>query len=317
MDLSIIVPFLNEEESLEELHEWITRTIKDMSLEYEIIFVDDGSSDSSWQKVENIAVTDKSVKAISFRRNYGKSAALQMGFEAATGNVVVTLDADLQDSPEEIPVLYQMITRENYDLVTGWKKVRHDPLSKTLPSKLWNYTARRVSGLKLHDFNCGLKAYKLQVVKSIEVYGEMHRYIPIIAQRAGFRKIGEKIVLHQERKYGKTKFGVERILKGLLDLLSLNFITKFGKRPMHLFGTLGTLMFLTGGFVSVWIIAKKIYQLNNQIQVREVTEQPLFYLALVSVILGVQLFLAGFIGELISRNSTERNKYLINGKINL
>jgi glycosyltransferase involved in cell wall biosynthesis len=317
MDLSIIIPFLNEEESLPELYEWTINAITGLSLQYEMIFIDDGSSDGSWQIIQQIAARDKSVKAIRFRRNYGKSAALHVGFEAATGKVVITLDADLQDSPEEIPELYRMVTQENYDLVTGWKKVRHDPISKTLPSKLWNFTARRVSGLKLHDFNCGLKAYKQQVVKSIEVYGEMHRYIPIIVQRAGFRKITEKVVQHSERKYGKSKFGVERILKGFLDLLSLNFITKFGKKPMHLFGTLGILMFIAGGCVSVWIIVKKIYQLNNHLPVREVTAQPIFYLALVSIILGVQLFLAGFIGELISRNSTERNKYQVEGKINL
>ncbi|MCX6257335.1 MAG: glycosyltransferase family 2 protein [Bacteroidia bacterium] len=317
MDLSIIIPLYNEVESLNELYQWIVKSLQDQSYQYEMIFVDDGSSDGSWDEVSKLSNSDPRVSGIKFRRNYGKSAALFCGFEAASGNVVITMDADLQDSPEEIPSLYKMITEEKYDMVAGWKKIRHDPFSKTFPSKLWNYTARKVSGLKLHDFNCGLKAYRLDVVKSIEVYGEMHRYIPIIASRAGFRKIGEKIVVHQERKYGKSKFGVERIIKGFLDLLSLNFISKFSKRPMHLFGTLGIIMFLSGGIVSAWIIAKKIYQLYHHLPIREVTEQPLFYLALVAVILGVQLFVAGFLGELISRNSTERNKYHVQSRLNI
>ncbi|HUX53404.1 MAG TPA: glycosyltransferase family 2 protein [Williamwhitmania sp.] len=316
MDISIVIPLLNEEESLPELHAWIQRVMREHGFSYEVIFIDDGSKDASWKVIEQLAHTDENVKGIKFRRNYGKSPALHVGFEAARGEVVITMDADLQDSPDEIPELYKMVTEGGYDLVSGWKKKRHDPvLSKNLPSKLFNATARRVSKIKLHDFNCGLKAYKLEVVKAIEVYGEMHRYIPIIAKQAGFSKIGEKAVQHQERKYGKTKFGLERFINGFLDLLTITFISKFGKRPMHLFGTLGTLVFLIGGGITVWLLSQKIYGIAHHLKVREVTAQPLFYLALVMTIIGVQLFVAGFIGELVSRNSTERNNYLVDKRI--
>lgn len=316
MDISIVIPLLNEEESLPELHAWIQRVMHEHGFSYEVIFIDDGSKDASWKVIEQLAHADENVKGIKFRRNYGKSPALHVGFEAARGEVVITMDADLQDSPDEIPELYKMVVEGGYDLVSGWKKKRHDPvLSKNLPSKLFNATARRVSKIKLHDFNCGLKAYKQEVVKAIEVYGEMHRYIPIIAKQAGFSKIGEKAVQHQERKYGKTKFGLERFINGFLDLLTITFISRFGKRPMHLFGTLGTLVFLIGGGITVWLLSQKIYGIAHHLKVREVTAQPLFYLALVMTIIGVQLFVAGFIGELVSRNSTERNNYLVDKRI--
>jgi glycosyltransferase involved in cell wall biosynthesis len=311
MNVSIIIPFYNEYESLPELYDWIKKVLVSNNLTYEIIFVDDGSNDESWEIVDELIHHDKYITGIRFRRNYGKSAALQVAFEHAKGDVVITMDADLQDSPDEIPALVRMILQEKYDLVSGWKKKRYDPITKTLPSKLFNYTARVVSGIKLHDFNCGLKAYRNSVVKSIEVYGEMHRYIPILAKQAGFVRIGEKIVQHRARKYGVTKFGIDRFAKGFLDLLSIHFITKFGKRPMHLFGTLGTLMFLAGGAVSAWIIGDKIYKLTHQMPLREVTDQPLFYLALLAIIMGVQLFLTGFLGELVSRSSSDRNKYNI------
>jgi glycosyltransferase involved in cell wall biosynthesis len=316
MDISVVIPLLNEEESLKELHDWIVRVMKENRFDYEIIFIDDGSSDNSWKIIEKLKEENNNVKAIKFQRNYGKSAALFNGFLRAEGDVVITMDADLQDSPDEIPDLYKMIKEEGYDLVSGWKKKRYDPLfSKNIPSKLFNYTASKISGIKLHDFNCGLKAYKKQVIKTVEVYGEMHRYIPFLAKQAGFTKIGEKIVTHQKRKYGVTKFGIERFIYGFLDLLSIVFISKFGKRPMHFFGTMGTLMFLIGGFLTVWIIGEKIYCLHNNIPVRDVVAQPLFFLSLLLVIIGVQLFLAGFIGELISRNSSERNKYFIEKEI--
>ncbi len=314
-DISIIIPFFNEVESLPELYDWLKRVLKENQLRYELLFIDDGSSDQSWKVIENLVAREPFVRGIKFRRNHGKSAALHVGFQEARGNVVITMDADLQDSPDEIPALYRMIVGENYDLVSGWKKKRYDPLGKTLPSKFFNYTARVVSGIKLHDFNCGLKAYKNDVVKSIEIYGEMHRYIPIIAQSAGFRKIAEKVVEHHPRKYGESKFGIERMIKGFLDLLSLKFITKFSKRPMHLFGSLGTLMFVTGGFLTVYVIADKLYKQYQDLPLRSVTDQPLFFLALLFVVLGVQLFLAGFLGELISRNSGTRNEYSVQGKI--
>ncbi len=314
-NLSIVVPLYNEEESLGELLAWIERVVTTEKLSYEVIFIDDGSTDTSWQVVEALAALNPAVRGIKFRRNYGKSAALYCGFAATTGDVVITMDADLQDSPDEIPELYRMITREGYDLVSGWKKKRYDPLGKTLPSKLFNATSRAASGIQLHDFNSGLKAYRSQVVKSIEVYGEMHRYIPILAKWAGFKKIGEKVVEHQARKYGKTKFGWERTIKGYLDLISVMFMARFGKSPMYLFGGLGSLMFLAGGLTTVWLIAEKLYKQAHSLPLRSVTEQPLFYLAIAAAIVGVQLFLAGFLGELIGRNSSDRNRYLIDKNI--
>ena len=312
MDLSIVIPLYNEKESLIELHAWIKRVAEEERLNYEVIFVDDGSNDGSWQAIEDLQSEYPEVKGIKFRRNYGKSPALFCGFKAAQGDVVITMDADLQDSPDEIPALYHMIKDEGYDLVSGWKKKRYDPLSKTLPTKLFNATARNASGIhNLHDFNCGLKAYKKEVVKSIEVYGEMHRYIPWLAKNAGFTKIGEKVVKHQARKYGKTKFGLNRFINGYLDLLTLWFLSTFGVKPMHLFGTLGSLMFLIG-LVSVMIVGgNKLYYILNDLPHRLVTDSPYFYLALTSMIIGTQLFVAGFLGELISRNSEERNKYQI------
>jgi glycosyltransferase involved in cell wall biosynthesis len=317
MDVSIVIPFFNEEESLSELVDWISRVGKENKLSYEIIMIDDGSTDRSWEIVSGLANKFKEVKAIKFRRNYGKSAALHVGFQAAKGDVVFTMDADLQDSPEEIPGLYKMIMDEGYDLVSGWKKKRHDPISKTLPSKFYNYTARKVTGIKLHDFNCGLKAYKKSVVKSIEVYGEMHRYIPVIARRAGFVKIGEKVVQHHERKYGVTKFGMERYINGFLDLLTISFISRFGKRPMHMFGTLGTLMFIIGLISAGWLGAQKLYLLHHGIKTNLVTQSPYFYLSLTAMIIGSQLFVSGFLGELISRSSSDRNHYHVEEEKNL
>lgn len=315
MQLSFVIPLFNEEESLPELESWIKRVCAENNYSYEILFVDDGSTDSSWKIIKGLVAANNNVKALRFRRNYGKSAALFCGFEAAQGDVVITMDADLQDSPDEIPGLYKKITEEGYDLVSGWKKKRYDPFMKTFPSKLFNWTARRVSKIKLHDFNCGLKAYRNDVIKSIEVYGEMHRYIPILAKRAGFRKIGEKIVVHQARKYGSSKFGLERFINGYLDLLSLSFIQRFGKRPMHFFGVWGTLMFIIGGGVAIYLLAEKVYKSISNIPLRDVTDQPLFYLALLAIVLGVQLFLAGFLGELVSRSGSDRNKYLISEKL--
>ncbi|OFX83137.1 MAG: glycosyl transferase family 2 [Bacteroidetes bacterium GWF2_33_16] len=317
MDISVIVPLFNEEESLPELTEWIDRVMKSNNFSYEVILVDDGSSDTSWKIINEISAKNKAIKGIKFRINYGKSAALHTGFSEAKGDVVITMDADLQDSPDEIPELYRMIKSEDFDLVSGWKKKRYDPISKTIPSKLFNRTARALTGIKLHDFNCGLKAYKNEVVKNIEVYGEMHRYIPVIAKKAGYKKIGEKIVQHQERKYGITKFGIDRFIKGYLDLLSITFITKFGQRPMHLFGTLGTLMFIVGFLSAAWLGAKKIYFISQGIPADLVTKSPYFFLALTSMIIGTQLFLTGFLGEMISRTSSNRNNYLIEAKNNL
>jgi len=311
INISVVVPLYNEEESLPELHAWIRRVMEANNYTYEIIFVDDGSSDNSWNIVRSLQRRDANIRGIRFRRNYGKSAALYCGFEAARGEVVITMDADLQDSPDEIPELYRMIKLERYDLVSGWKKRRHDPLGKTLPSKFFNFCARLASGIKLHDFNCGLKAYRNKVIKSIEVYGEMHRFIPILAKQAGFRRIGEKVVEHHARKYGCSKFGLERTVKGYLDLITVLFMTHFGRSPMYFFGSLGTLMFLIGGGTTVWIIAAKIWKQVHGLSLRPVTDQPLFYLAILAVILGVQLFLAGFLGELINRGSSDRNKYLI------
>lgn len=311
LDLSIVVPLYNEEESLPELVAWIDRVATEHKLTYEVIMIDDGSTDRSWEMVEQLAAQYDTVRGIAFRRNYGKSAALYCGFDAAVGEVVVTMDADLQDSPDEIPELRRMILEEGYDLVSGWKKKRYDPIGKRWPSKFFNGTARLASGIKLHDFNCGLKAYRKKVVKSIEVYGEMHRFIPILAKQAGFKRIGEKVVEHRARKYGYSKFGLERMVKGYLDLISVMFMSHFGRSPMYLFGSLGTVMFLLGGGTTVWVIAAKLWKQAHGLPLRGVTEQPLFYLAILAVILGVQLFLAGFLGELINRNATDRNKYLI------
>ena len=313
MDISIVISLYNEEESLRELVRWIEAVMKREGYSYEVIMVDDGSTDKSWKIVKELAVKNPAIRGISFRRNYGKSAALYNGFEAAEGDVIITMDADLQDSPEEIPELYRMVTEEGWDIVSGWKKQRFDnKFTKNLPSKLYNWTARKVTGIKLHDMNCGLKAYRSEVVKHIEVYGEMHRYIPYLAKNAGFGRITEKPVQHQKRKYGVSKFGLERFVNGLLDLISLWFLSTFGKKPMHFFGFTGILMFLTGGIMTGWIIAEKLIKLANNISdYREVTEQPLFYLALVAVLLGFQLFLSGFICEMISRNSSERNHYKV------
>lgn len=309
MNLSIVIPLLNEEESLRELYSWIERVMKAEGFSYEVIFVDDGSTDSSWSIVENLAADDGRVRGVRFRSNYGKSAALYCGFERAEGDVVITMDADLQDSPDEIPALYRMITEEGYDMVSGWKRRRHDPKSKTLPSKFFNATCRWASGIKLHDFNCGLKAYRQKVVKSIEVYGEMHRYIPILAKKAGFGRIGEKEVTHYARRYGVSKYGWERLLKGYLDLVTVMFVSKYGRSPMYFFGGAGTLMFLVGFVSTLWIIVEK-FTLG-----RPLTNQPLFYLGLVAIVLGVILFLAGFLGELINRNAPERNHYFIDEEI--
>ena len=311
-DLSVIIPLLNEKDSLAELSAWIRRVCTENGYSYEIIFVDDGSTDGSWDEIQRLSGEDPDIHGIRFRRNYGKSAALYCGFEQAEGAVVFTMDADLQDSPDEIPAMYRMVTGQDYDVVSGWKQHRKDnKLTKNLPSKLYNATARRITGIKLHDMNCGLKAYRKEVVKNIEVYGEMHRYIPYLAKNAGFTRIGEHPVQHQKRKYGKSKFGVERFVNGFLDLLSLWFLATFGKKPMHFFGFTGILMFLVGGVMAVWIIVAKLVHQAQGVKFRAVTDQPLFYLALVAVILGVILFLAGFLGEMIARNASERNTYNI------
>ncbi len=310
--ISIVIPLLNEAESLPELSEWIHKVCTSNDLRYEAIFIDDGSTDNSWEIITQLKENNPNIKGISFRRNYGKSAALNVGFEATQGEVVITMDADLQDSPDEIPELYSMITEEGYDLVSGWKKKRYDPLSKTLPTKLFNGATRAMSGIKLNDFNCGLKAYRKDVVKSIEVYGEMHRYIPVIAKWAGFTKIGEKVVQHQERKYGVTKFGLERFINGFLDLFSITFIGRFGKRPMHFFGTIGTLMFFIGALFSLYIgIDKLFFDTKGTL----LANRTGFYIALTAMIIGFQLFLAGFLGEMIARSSSNRNNYLIKSKI--
>ncbi|MBP3548446.1 MAG: glycosyltransferase family 2 protein [Alistipes sp.] len=311
LDISVVVPLYNEVESLPELVAWIDRVARKNSLSYEIIMIDDGSTDGSFQEVERLRAEYPAIRGVSFMRNYGKSAALYVGFDMAEGEVVFTMDADLQDSPDEIPEMRRMILEEGYDLVSGWKRKRYDPIGKRWPSKFFNLTARVMSGIKLHDFNCGLKAYRRKVVKSIEVYGEMHRYIPILAKHAGFKRIGEKVVEHHERKYGKSKFGLERMVKGYLDLISVSFMSHFGRSPMYLFGGLGTLMFLFGGVTTIWVIADKLYSQANGLVWRGVTEQPLFYLALLAIVLGVQLFLAGFLGEMINRRSTDRNHYLV------
>ncbi len=311
MDISIVIPLFNEEESLTELSEWIVSVVTKHNFSYEVIFIDDGSTDNSWQVIDKLHTKNNHLKGIKFQRNYGKSAALNEGFRAAKGNVVITMDADMQDSPDEIPELYKMIMEDNFDIVSGWKKKRHDnTLTKNIPSKVFNAAARWSSGIKLHDFNCGLKAYKNKVVKSIEVYGEMHRYIPVIAKWAGFRKIGEKVVEHRARKYGKTKFGIERFINGFLDLATISFVSRFAKKPMHFFGLYGTLFFLCGFLMSIYLIVAKFTVDNFAL-----TNRPAFYIALTVMIIGMQLFLAGFIAEMVSRNSTERNSYLIEERI--
>jgi len=310
-DISIIVPVYDEEESIRELSEWIDKVNRENNLSYEIIFIDDGSKDTSWQVIESLTIENTNIKGIRFSRNYGKSAALDTGFTASSGKVVITLDADLQDSPDEIPQLYKMIEEEGYDLVSGWKKKRHDPITKRLPSKFFNFVTRKISGIKLHDFNCGLKAYSSRVVKNINIYGEMHRYIPVIAKWNGFDNIGEKVVTHYPRKFGRTKFGIERFINGFLDLISITFVMRFTKKPMHFFGTLGTLSFLLGLFITFWIIGVKIYQIQNHLPVREVTNQPLFFLALVALIIGAQMFMTGFLAEILTLNSDKTSQYLI------
>ncbi len=311
MDISVVVPLYNEAESLPELTEWIERVMRENNFSYEILFINDGSTDESWEVIKSLQQRNSCVKGVCFRRNYGKSPALNTGFQRANGDVVITMDADLQDSPDEIPELYRMITKEGYDLVSGWKKKRYDPLSKTIPTKLFNATARAVSGIYLHDFNCGLKAYRKKVVKHIEVYGDMHRYIPFLAKAAGFKKIGEKVVHHQARKYGVTKFGLNRFVNGYLDLATLWFQTKFGIKPMHFFGLLGSLMFLLGLIAVIAVGATKLYNMYTGNPYILVTDSPYFYLSLTAMILGTQLFLTGFIGELIARNAPERNHYEI------
>lgn len=316
MDISVIIPLYNEAESLPELTAWIQRVMKENRFTYEIIFINDGSTDNSWEVIEELGAKDSNIHGVKFRRNYGKSPALYCGFERAKGNVVITMDADLQDSPDEIPELYRMITREGYDLVSGYKKKRYDPLSKTIPTKLFNATARRVSGIKnLHDFNCGLKAYRNEVVKNIEVYGDMHRYIPYLAKNAGYTKIGEHVVQHQARKYGKSKFGISRFFHGYLDLMSLWFLSRFSRRPMHIFGLWGSMMFLIGMVAAIIVGANKLIALANGEHLRLVTDSPYFYIALTMMMIGTQLFLTGFLAELISRTSQERNKYNISKEI--
>lgn len=312
MDISVVVPLYNEDESLPELTAWIAKVMNENNFSYEIILVDDGSTDTSWEVIENLRVQNNAIKGIKFRRNYGKSAALNVGFEATQGDVVITMDADLQDSPDEIPELYRRIKEEKLDLISGWKKKRYDPITKTIPTKLFNAATRKMSGIELNDFNCGLKAYRSDVIKTIEVYGEMHRYIPVIAKWAGFSKIAEQVVEHRARKYGTTKFGFSRFINGFLDLLSIFFVGKFGKRPMHFFGSLGVLSFLIGTFIAVWMIGEKLYHIAAHIAYRrEITDQPLFYIALVAIVVGSQMFLTGFVAELVTRNAPERNQYLI------
>jgi glycosyltransferase involved in cell wall biosynthesis len=315
LQISILVPLYNEAESLPELTAWIDQVMKTNSFSYELIFINDGSTDTSWGVINSLSKEYKPVKGICFSRNYGKSAALHEGFSRAQGDVVITMDADLQDSPDEIPELYRMVTEQDFDLVSGWKQKRFDPISKTIPTKLYNAATRKLSGVQLNDFNCGLKAYKKEVVKTLRLYGEMHRYIPVQAKWNGFTKIGEKVVQHQARKYGVTKFGLERFIFGFLDLLSISFVQAFGKRPMHLFGSLGILSFFSGSLLTSWLIGEKLYNLANQLKYRNVTDNPLFYLALVAIILGVQLFLAGFIGELLITNSDKTTDYKIKEEV--
>lgn len=318
MDISVVIPLFNEEESIPELCEWIVRVMNENNYSYEIILIDDGSRDNSWQEVEKFGNGNKHVKGIRFRRNYGKSAALNEGFIAAQGRVIITMDADLQDSPDEIPGLYNMIDKDGYDLVSGWKKKRYDPISKTIPTKFYNWATRKMSGINnLHDFNCGLKSYKRDVIKTIEVYGEMHRYIPVIAKWAGFHRIAEKVVEHRPRKYGTTKFGLERFINGFLDLLSITFVSRFSKKPMHLFGLLGSIMFIVGFMAVIYLGSGKLYSVYHNLPARLITERPSFYISLSCMIIGTQLFLAGFISELISRSAPDRNKYIVEKKFNL
>lgn len=314
--ISVVIPVFNEEESLPELTNWISRVMHDHGFSYEVILVNDGSSDSSWEVIQSLAEESTAIKGINFTRNYGKSAALDAGFNKASGEVVITMDADLQDSPEEIPDLYRMITEDGFDVVSGWKKERHDPISKTIPSRFFNGVTRWISGIDLHDFNCGLKAYRLKVVKNIQIYGEMHRYIPLLAKWNGFGKIGEKVVQHQSRKYGVSKFGIERFLNGFLDLISVSFVHRYKKKPMHFFGLLGSLSFLTGFLITCWLIFQKIYGLSKGLKVREIVDQPLFFLALVALIIGVQLFVTGFIAELMTSNQSKEAEYKIGEEVN-
>jgi glycosyltransferase involved in cell wall biosynthesis len=314
--ISVVIPVFNEEESLPELTNWISRVMHDHGFSYEVIFVNDGSSDTSWEVIQDLAEQSNSIKGINFTRNYGKSAALDAGFKKASGEVVITMDSDLQDSPDEIPGLFRMIKIEGFDVVSGWKKERHDPISKTIPSRFFNGVTRWISGIKLHDFNCGLKAYRLKVVKNIQIYGEMHRYIPLLAKWNGFAKIGEKVVQHQSRKYGVSKFGLERFLNGFLDLISVSFVHRYKKKPMHFFGLLGTVSFLTGFLITCWLIFQKIYGLSQGLKVREIVDQPLFFLALVALIIGVQLFVTGFIAELMTSNQAKDTEYKIGEEIN-
>jgi glycosyltransferase involved in cell wall biosynthesis len=316
-DVSLVVPVYNEVESIAELYNWCINVLSSHKISYEILFVDDGSDDGSWEVISALTSKDTCVKGIRFTRNYGKSAALHMGFKTTSGSTVITLDADLQDSPAEIPELHRMIQEEGYHLVSGWKKKRKDPLEKRIPSKFFNYITRLVSGIKLHDFNCGLKAYKAEVIKNISVYGEMHRYIPLLAKWNGFKKIGEKVVDHNPRKYGRTKFGFERYIKGFLDLLSIVFVTRFNKNPMHFFGTLGTLSFASGFFITLYVIGKKIYEIQQELPARDVVDQPLFFMALVALIIGVQLFLAGFLAEIVILNNPKKDEYLVSEKLNI
>lgn len=317
MDVSVVIPVYNEEESLPELERWLVKVCTGSNLSYEIIFVDDGSSDSSWNTIRELSHNNKAVRGIRFRRNYGKAAALHSGFAEAAGDVVITMDSDLQDSPDEIPSLVKMIKEDGFDLVSGWKKKRYDPFIKRCTSRVYNRTARMFSGIKLHDFNCGLKAYRNEVVKGIEVYGEMHRYIPLLASKAGFSRIGEKVVEHRARKYGSSKYGLDRFIKGYLDLVTIGFITRFGKSPMHLFGSLGSLMFLMGFVMAGYLGIRKLVALHNNLRAPLVTDSPYFYIALTVMIIGSVLFLTGFLGELINRNSSERNNYLIKDKVNI
>jgi glycosyltransferase involved in cell wall biosynthesis len=314
--ISVVIPVFNEEESLPELTNWISRVMHDHGFSYEVILVNDGSSDSSWEVIQSLAEKSAAIRGINFTRNYGKSAALDAGFNKASGEVVITMDADLQDSPEEIPDLYRMITEDGFDVVSGWKKERHDPISKTIPSRFFNGVTRWISGIDLHDFNCGLKAYRLKVVKNIQIYGEMHRYIPLLAKWNGFGKIGEKIVQHQSRKYGYSKFGIERFLNGFLDLISVSFVHRYKKKPMHFFGLLGTLSFVTGFLITCWLIFEKIYGLSRGLKVREIVDQPLFFLALVALIIGIQLFVTGFIAELMTSNQSKEAEYKIREEVN-
>jgi glycosyltransferase involved in cell wall biosynthesis len=316
IQISVLVPLFNEDESLLELHDWIVRVMQENDFSYELLFVDDGSTDTSWEVIESLTFENPNVRGIRFVRNYGKTAALQTGFNACRGEVIITMDADMQDSPDEIPELYAMIHEGKYDLVSGWKKKRYDPISKTLPTKLYNAVTRKISGIRLHDFNCGLKAYRHKVVKNIVIYGEMHRYIPVIAKWNGYSKIGEKVVEHRARKYGHTKFGLERFLFGFLDLLSIAFVNKFGRRPMHIFGGIGTLMFLLGTLMTVWVIAEKLYNLQAGLKFRNATDNPMFFLALLAIVVGTQLFLAGFLGELLVKQSVSKtSEYSIADKV--